>query len=234
MLLIELASLKIKVFKTTPSTILDIPDELMNHEINQLQTKLQELKTKADLLRASNWNIGFNMQDLDDYMALAKQPEIQLQPLEEDADIDIVKPTLVQLTTPANAKYNSLSLQPPTLDPNNQDRINLWLLHNLSTSPEQQQLHRSFLPSSPAQDLAEEQWARQVLKHWLLDDAATGAKKHDVESTNGAVDSAGQCHSARVLIASHRHRHLTEKQEPELGARGRKRTREREGGREKD
>lgn len=45
----------------------------------------------------------------------------------------------------------------------------------------------------------EDQWARIVLKHWLLGDAATGTE-HRAESTNGVVDSVGKCHSERVLL----------------------------------
>lgn len=240
-LLVELASLKVNVLKKTPWIMSDVPRVLVKHEIQQLDAKLQDLKSSAALLRSKSWNVGFNMQDLDDYISIAKQPEAQHQPPEDDTDtgIDVGMPTFFQPTTPANTKHTSLSLQPQTLDPNSSDRINLWLLHNLSTSPEQQQLHRSFLPTSPAKHLTEEQWARQVLKYWLLDDAATGATKHGVESTNGAVDSAGQCHSARVLIASHQYG----EEKPEHGVKAsgemkHKRKREREGeresGREKD
>lgn len=78
------------------------------------------------------------------------------------------------------------------MDPNNHDRINMWLLRNLQESTEGKTLHRSFL--TRAENLDEETWAGLVLKYWWLDDAAV-VPENEPLSTNGAVNSAGMCHS---------------------------------------
>lgn len=78
------------------------------------------------------------------------------------------------------------------MDPNNHDRINMWLLRNLQESTEGKTLHRSFL--ARAENLDEETWAGLVLKYWWLDDAAV-VPENEPLSTNGAVNSAGMCHS---------------------------------------
>ena len=51
------------------------------------------------------------------------------------------------------------------------DRINNWLLHSLRSDDELASLHRSMLAE---QDISEKEWTRQTLKHWTLDEAATG------------------------------------------------------------
>ena len=51
------------------------------------------------------------------------------------------------------------------------NRINRWLLHSLRSDDKLARLHRSFLPDSI---LANESWARLVLKYWTLDEAAIG------------------------------------------------------------
>ena len=65
------------------------------------------------------------------------------------------------------------------------DRINRWILHSLRSDHSQAQLHRSMLVD-PKVD--EKNWARLVLKHWFLDEAATGVELQSSLS-NGAIDS---------------------------------------------
>ena len=77
------------------------------------------------------------------------------------------------------------------------DRINSWLLQNLAVSQEEQKTHRSFLHNEKGLD--ENEWARLVLKYWLIDEAAVG-NEEEACSTNGAVDSSGLCHSTRVIL----------------------------------
>ncbi len=99
--------------------------------------------------------------------------------------------------TQDSSKGKVASSSPLGLDANKQDQINTYLLSNLKVPQEEQQLHRIFFAGNV--ELDEGQWARQVLKYWLLDGAATRVQ-HEVESRNGAVDSAGKCHSAKVLF----------------------------------
>ena len=65
------------------------------------------------------------------------------------------------------------------------DRINRWLLHSLRSDERQAQLHKSMLAES---DIDDEAWARNVLKHWNTDEAATGIDICASLSV-GAVDS---------------------------------------------
>lgn len=65
------------------------------------------------------------------------------------------------------------------------DQINHWLLESLRCSEESAELHRSFLADN---SVDEKEWARQLLKYWPLDDAATGAGLGTATS-EGAVDS---------------------------------------------
>jgi hypothetical protein len=82
------------------------------------------------------------------------------------------------------------------------DRINSWLLQNLAAQPSEALHHRRFLQDQgvDCDKLSEEEWARLVLKSWTLDDAARPEELADC-STNGAVDSDGACHSARVKLS---------------------------------
>jgi hypothetical protein len=79
---------------------------------------------------------------------------------------------------------------------NKLDRTNAWLLQNLAASDEAVTLHRSFLPNSELLD--ERQWARLVLKHWLLDEAAAPSRLR-APSTIGAMMD-GKCHSIKVRL----------------------------------
>ncbi|KAH6672353.1 hypothetical protein B0J14DRAFT_71811 [Halenospora varia] len=82
------------------------------------------------------------------------------------------------------------------------DRINFWMLQCLASSQEQEALHRAFLSkASEPEALSEKEWARLVLKFWPLDEAAKWAGDR-TSSTNGAVDSNGAFHSARVSFKS--------------------------------
>ncbi|KAH8659379.1 hypothetical protein BGZ60DRAFT_415138 [Tricladium varicosporioides] len=79
------------------------------------------------------------------------------------------------------------------------DRINSWLLQNLAALPEERNRHKALLPNGD--ELSDEQWARVVLKFWPLDEAAPKFELRTC-STNGAVDSAGACHSVKVLLSA--------------------------------
>lgn len=82
------------------------------------------------------------------------------------------------------------------------DRINSWLLQNLAAQPSEALHHRRYLQDEgvAGDQLSDEEWARLVLKFWTLDDAARPSESVDC-STNGAVDSDGACHSARVKLS---------------------------------
>jgi len=77
------------------------------------------------------------------------------------------------------------------------DKINSWLLQNLAACPEESMRHRSYLHHGDQLD--ETEWARLVLKYWLIDEATMGSISRAC-STNGAVDSSGICHSTGVHL----------------------------------
>lgn len=68
---------------------------------------------------------------------------------------------------------------------NNRDRINGWLLNCLSSDEQQGQLHRSMLADPPKHN---QDWTRQVLRHWYVDGAAVG-EELPIPRSVGAVDS---------------------------------------------
>ena len=106
-------------------------------------------------------------------------------------------------------EYAKLSKQNITREwATKQDRVNSQLLENLRSSSDEVSLHRSILQKSieeygiserVEETIDDTQWARLVLKHWLLDDAAAG-RQGRLSSTNGAVDSEGMVHDVKIEL----------------------------------
>jgi hypothetical protein len=72
---------------------------------------------------------------------------------------------------------------------NTRDRINSWLLNSLRSDDKLAQVHRSML-ADPV--LSKKDWARLTLKHWTLDEAATGipwTPSQSVAATDSKNDS---------------------------------------------
>jgi hypothetical protein len=133
-------------------------------------------------LRLVSWKNGFNTHDLDYHMSRCRKFGPEPKPAISNGQHLFQK--------------QCFGISGCTLmDATKHDSINMWLLSNLQFSSEEKKRHRAFLANS--EELNEEQWARLVLKYWLLDEAATCLEDRP-ESTNGAVNSAGLCHSARV------------------------------------
>jgi hypothetical protein len=80
---------------------------------------------------------------------------------------------------------------------NKRDRINDWLFQNLQASDENVSLHRSFLINGSQVD--QDEWARQVLKYWYIDEASAPLEERCCSSI-GAVDSDGERHWTRVKL----------------------------------
>jgi hypothetical protein len=156
---------------------------------------LQSVATQRDEHREACWREGFNVDELDrvlmtslpQYTTSNMTSDIHLQPAPEQQRMswwDVLHHTSSQ---------NWLTKK---------DRINSWLLQNLAAQPSEVVQHRKCLQDwlqkrGSSEELSEEEWARLVLKFWALDDAARPCEHADC-STNGAVDSDGACHSARV------------------------------------
>ena len=54
------------------------------------------------------------------------------------------------------------------------DRINAWLLQNMATSPQGSKNHRNYFKHGERLD--KKQWARLILKFWLIDETAVSVE----------------------------------------------------------
>ena len=191
-LLTETIIFKIKLFRTTPYILFSLSEQTVEPEINALEAQLCNLtiSSEAKALQISSWKKGFNTHDLDSHISKCRKPGTDLgtnSPKETNQGG-------ANMHLGADSKFR---LETSILNATQHDRINMWLLNNLEASNKEKRLHRSFLPQGVIWD--EEEWARLVLKYWLLDEAATG-REDRCFSSNGAVDSDGMCHSERVLF----------------------------------
>ncbi|KAF8847407.1 hypothetical protein BDZ45DRAFT_699232 [Acephala macrosclerotiorum] len=187
---------KIKLFRTTPSILFGLSDQMVHSEIDALEARLGTINSEAKALQASSWRKGFNTQDLDSYMARCREPGSDLRAMNHA----VPQQEKGQGDTDVSVTDDKLRLKALTRNATRNDCINVWLLKNLEASSKEMKLHRSFLPTAVTLD--KEQWTRMVLKYWLLDEAATGPED-ECSSSNGAVDSNGICHSERVLLENH-------------------------------
>jgi hypothetical protein len=193
-LLAEAIIFKIKLFKSAPSILFSLSEHTVESEMDKLEAQLCTISSEAKALQISSWRKGFNTHDLDSYISRCRQSGSDLGPM----SYAIPPKERIQSQGGTNAavpEKGKLRLNSSTTNATQNDRINMWLLNNLEASSKEKKLHRSFLPKATALD--EEQWARMVLKYWLLDEAATNPEVQR-SSSNGAVDSDGRCHSERV------------------------------------
>ncbi|KUJ19402.1 uncharacterized protein LY89DRAFT_716917 [Mollisia scopiformis] len=188
-LLAEAIISKIKLFKSAPSFFFGLSDQILQAEIDSLEDQLCTIRSEATVLQIACWRRGLNTEDLDSHMAECRKSGSELPDMSGDVPAK-------ERSGPAPAGKN-LRLNTLKIDATRHDRINMWLLNNLEASKKEMRRHRSFLPNSVTLD--KEQWARMVLKFWLLDEAAVGPED-ECFSSIGAVDSDGLCHSERVLF----------------------------------
>lgn len=76
------------------------------------------------------------------------------------------------------------------------DRINRWLLHTMLSDGEKMIFHQSMIPE---ENLDESSWLQSVLRHWFVDDVATGEELNSLAS-GGALDSFSS-HACLSLIS---------------------------------
>lgn len=212
-LLAEIIDCKISFLKTTPPQLLGYGDSTES-EIAKLEETMHILQREKSVIHLKRWNSGLNTMDLDLHLTASMKTGSQwgLDKVNMDGK-DFLSGSPSTLS-----KEKELHL-PPLLDANRQDHIKMWLFDILKVSEESWHLHRKFL--SPTMVMDDAQWERQVLKYWLLDEATTGLA-HETESTNGAVNSAGECKSTRVMIEESKMADIGEQEK----VRGRKRTRD--------
>lgn len=180
----------------TLSTLIDNLDN-PSLELESLCWKVEyRLKVDTNKLvacRRELWNSGYDLDGIDQLMH--NQPSDIWKEAPDWISSNICPSSEGQQMPWWNVLHHTISKRWVT----KKDRINSWLLQNLATLPGEPNRHRALLPNSDG--LSEEQWARVVLKFWPLDEAAPKFE-HSSCSTNGAVDSAGACHSVKVLLSA--------------------------------
>jgi hypothetical protein len=137
------------------------------------------------------WNLGFDLSSFDQNLSTNINTGASL------ANSELEKGEQEQCEQLLNTWQDILNERVVRTWGTSNDRINSWLLQILAASKEEQKIHRSYLCNG--KDLDENEWARLVLKYWLIDEAAVGNEEEPC-STNGAVDSSGICHSARAVL----------------------------------
>lgn len=156
--------------------------EVLKWERTALQERLIALRKVALALRRRCILAGHSLQGIDDRI----RPQDLFNDPNETLDL-CLRPQLEEAPRPISNGVLEREVRCEVLDEwsTNRDRINRWLLHCLQSDEEQAQLHKSMLAEPLLKD---EDWARQVLRHWYIDEAALG---HEVKTSLsvGAVDS---------------------------------------------
>ncbi len=156
--------------------------EILKWERTALQERLTALRLVALKTRRRCILAGHMLQGIDDRI---RPPDLFNDP-NEISNLRL-GPQLERAPRPISNGVLEREVKCEVLDEwsTNRDRINRWLLHCLQSDEEQAQLHKSMLAEPLLKD---EDWARQVLRHWYIDEAALG---HEVTTSLsiGAVDS---------------------------------------------
>lgn len=168
----------------------DSLDLMETKEYQDVYLKLQSLRVELDEARQLCWREGLDMEDVDKALSsgYGQDPpplddDLQEEKEEERVDLLVLRRRLQRLQ--AEQSWTSKL-----------DRTNAWLLENLASSDEAVSLHRSYIPNSEMLD--ERQWARLVLKYWLLDEAAAPSRLRSPSTIGAMMD--GMCHSIRVRL----------------------------------
>ena len=156
--------------------------EILKWERTALQERLTALRPIVVTSRRRCILAGHSLQGIDDRL---RPPDLFNDP-NEVFDLGL-SPNLGRAPRPISNGVLEREVKCEVLDEwsTNRDRINRWLLRCLQSDEEQAQLHKSMLAEPLLKD---EDWARQVLRHWYIDEAALG---HEVQTSLsiGAVDS---------------------------------------------
>lgn len=156
--------------------------EVLKWERTALQERLTALRRVALEFRRRCILAGHSLQEIDNRI---RPPDLFYDT--KEASDPCLGPRPERAPRPISNGILEREVKCEVLDEwsTNRDRINRWLLHCLQSDEEQAQLHKSMLAEPLLKD---EDWARQVLRHWYIDEAALG---HEVKTSLsiGAVDS---------------------------------------------
>ncbi|MCJ1377883.1 hypothetical protein MMC17_000979 [Xylographa soralifera] len=150
--------------------------------LQSLKKSLAVLTDEMQILRNTCLQARYSLYEIDQILVVAQEEDMVLsKPHQRHAHQDMLE---LRKST-----LESHLLQSWT---NSRDRINNWLLHSLRADDKLAQLHRSVLGE---QSLSEKAWARLVLKHWTLDEAATGSplsRAQSAAATNSVHSASTQ------------------------------------------
>lgn len=173
-----------EVATTLPEVSADSDLCVLQHERDALQNRLRTLHSEVQKLRKRCIAEGHALWDIDQRFGRHVNTDL---PKGEDQDpntnlIRAPRQLPSEILESENQRTDSRLLGKWT---SNRDRVNRWLMHCLQTDQSQAALHKSMLAEAPPDDT---NWARQVLKHWYTDEAATGGELQ-LSLSVGAVDS---------------------------------------------
>jgi hypothetical protein len=157
---------------------------VLRHERDALQNRLRTLHGEVQTLRKRCIAEGHALRDIDQLFGQHVNAVLHEEE-DQDPNSNLIRaphqlPS--EILESENQRTDSRLLGKWT---SNRDRVNRWLMHCLQTDQSQAALHKSMLAEAPPDDTS---WARQILKHWYTDEAATGGELQHSLSV-GAVDS---------------------------------------------
>ena len=158
---------------------------VLHQERDALQNRLRVLRDDLQLLRMRCISEGYALYDIDHRFGLLGTIDAGITAGDRDPNSNLMQSTrhtASEILAHEVRKTNSRLLGTWST---NRDRVNRWLLHCLQADDTQAQLHQSILAELPADDM---DWARQVLRHWYSDGAATGGELQ-ISLSVGAVHS---------------------------------------------
>ncbi|MCJ1254665.1 hypothetical protein MMC24_002480 [Lignoscripta atroalba] len=149
---------------------------LLSRQQEALNSHLTQLRADVQLLRKQCLQSGHSLYEINQTL-LSSHPSLSDNntfpspppPPEGTANSYLSK----QCTHSDMLELRKHTLSAPLLGAwtTTRDRINSWLLHSLRSDDTLARLHRTMLVE---QDLHGEAWAKQVLRFWTRDEAATG------------------------------------------------------------
>ena len=168
-----------------PDVPVDSDLYVLRHERDALQNRLRALRDELQSLRRRCISEGHALWNIDQRFGLHQTNDTLTRNEDQDPNSNLVQ---AARQTPSEVlEYENHRTDSKLLGKwsSNRDRVNRWLMHCLQTDRTQAQLHKSMLAEVPPDDT---EWARQVLKHWYIDEAATGGELQ-LSLSVGAVDS---------------------------------------------
>ena len=157
--------------------VLQLPDcavesdlYVLRQERDALQKRLKTLRDDLQILRMRCISEGYALYDIDHRFGLLGTVDAGIRAEDRDPNSNLIQPMLQTASEVLAYEVRKTNSRLLGTWSSNRDRVNRWLLHCLQTDDTQAQLHKSILAEPPADDT---DWARQLMRHWYCDEAAT-------------------------------------------------------------